>query len=158
MEKHPEIATIVTIPPALLLGSLGTAYLARGMTKKKAKKPKKLTKKAAAAGPPTLAKLRKAYPKRVATPRVANPRAVAEKMEQIEKGATIRGRIRYALKRLAAPIRQEKARVKASKAMDKGKTRKALRYGGVAAGFGPSFGREPKKAKKLLAQLRAAQA
>jgi hypothetical protein len=79
-------------------------------------------------------------------------------MEQIEKGATIRGRIRYALKRLAAPIRQEKARAKASKAMDKGKTRKALRYGGVAAGFGPSFGREPKKAKKLLAQLRAAQA
>lgn len=118
-----------------------------------------LDKVAAAAGPPTLAKLRRAAPTRKATPRVANPRAVAEKMNQIEKGATVRGRIRYLVRRLSAPLRREKARALATKAADKGQMRKALRYGGVGAGLGPSFGRgKSRTAETLLRDLRALKA
>jgi hypothetical protein len=106
------------------------------------------------AGPPTLAKLRRAYPKgKVKEPKlpaVATPRPIGP---DFPKAATLSGRVKYLAKRLMSPIRRLKAGDKASKAMDKGEMRKALRYGGVSAGLGPSFGREPKKAKKMAKNL-----
>jgi len=115
------------------------------------------------AGPPTLAKLRKAYPKgrpkvTVKNPKVADPTAAARALPTFPKAATVSGRAKYLLKRLAAPIRRIMAEHKSSKAMDEGKLRKAMRYGGVSAGLGPSFGREPKKAKRLVKDLEAATA
>ena len=118
------------------------------------------------AGPPTLSKLRHAYPKgKVKLPKVADPKAVPKKLA-IERGpspdfpkaATLSGRVKYLLKRLAAPIRRLQAGDKGRKAMDEGKMRKALRYGSVSAGLGPSFGREPKNAKRLMESLSPAPA
>lgn len=113
------------------------------------------------AGPPTLAKLRRAYPKGTvkAPKQIADPQAVAKGIgPDFPKAATLGGRVKYLLKRLASPIRRLKAEEKGAKAMEKGKMRKALRYGGVSAGLGPSFGREPKKARALVESLRAATA
>jgi len=118
-----------------------------------------ISKAAALAGPPTLAKLRRAYPKgrpNVVTSRVADPQAAAKKMPEFPKAATLAGRATYLLKRLAGPVRREIAGGRGQEALDKGKLRKAMRYGGVKAGLGPSFGREPKKAKRLIESLRPA--
>jgi hypothetical protein len=97
----------------------------------------------------------------VKPPKVADPKAAAKMIEggpQFPKAATLSGRAKYLAKRLASPIRRLIAEGKAGVEMSKGQTRKALRYGGVSAGLGPSFGREPKKAKKLVKSLEAATA
>jgi len=109
------------------------------------------------AGPATLAKLRRAYPKgKMKPPPVANP--TAPSVPGFPKAATLSGRAKYLVKRLASPIRRGVAQDKAAKAMDEGKTRKAMRYGSVSAGLGPSLGRKPKKAERLAKSLAAATA
>jgi hypothetical protein len=168
LKRNPEMITVLALPPAMIAGAAGAAALAKRISKKKKKGMEKK------AGPPTLAKLRRAYPKGKVKPPVADPQAAAKAMPEMPKAAMsledaralkerikeagVAGRAKYLAKRLAAPIRRLKAEQRGAKALEAGEMRKALRYGGVSAGLGPSFGREPKKAKRLLKSLEVAPA
>lgn len=69
LKRNPEVVAMFALPAALVGGSIGMAALSKRLTKKKKKGLKKT------AGPPTLAKLRRAYPKGKVKPPVANPGA-----------------------------------------------------------------------------------
>jgi len=84
-KSNPDSAFIIGMPVGLIGGTLGATAIANRL----GPKPKKNIKKTAAqAGPPTLSKLRRAYPKgKVKPPSVADPQAMKKNLPQFPKAA-----------------------------------------------------------------------
>jgi hypothetical protein len=77
VKRNPDLAFAIAMPAALIGGSVGAAGLVRLMTPKRKKGLKKRAMDKEA-GPPTLAKLRRAYPK--GKVKVADPAAAPRKL------------------------------------------------------------------------------